>query len=235
MEWLGMHGALVWIPLGHSPDVDLIAELDGRLLRVQVKTTTMRVVTPDGHARWSLSIATNGGNQSWTGLYKTLDPSAVDYVFALAGDGRRWFIPAPALEATRAISLGGPKYSEFEIQPGTPIMRLIYGGHEGGSRIDADRTGECPSGQRERTVNAPATPTQVRILPPPSSPPAPVIDPPGPTSRARAPITTGRTRIWGKRRITIPLAPFGASGLRIGDALRADSVGEGRLVLTKID
>ena len=29
MEWLRSKGALVWIPLGHSPDVDLMAELDG--------------------------------------------------------------------------------------------------------------------------------------------------------------------------------------------------------------
>jgi hypothetical protein len=26
MEWLASKGALVWIPVGHSPDVDLLAE-----------------------------------------------------------------------------------------------------------------------------------------------------------------------------------------------------------------
>src|SRR5437660_402443 len=40
MEWLGSVGAYVAIPIGHSPDWDVIAELAGRLLRVQVKTST---------------------------------------------------------------------------------------------------------------------------------------------------------------------------------------------------
>ena len=38
MQWLASQGASVALPVGHSPDWDLIAELDGRLLRVQVKT-----------------------------------------------------------------------------------------------------------------------------------------------------------------------------------------------------
>lgn len=40
MEWFAAQGALVWTPLGHSRDADLIAEFDGKLLRVQVKTST---------------------------------------------------------------------------------------------------------------------------------------------------------------------------------------------------
>ena len=40
IEWLTRQGAIVCVPLGHSPDIDLIADYDGRLVRVQVKTTT---------------------------------------------------------------------------------------------------------------------------------------------------------------------------------------------------
>jgi hypothetical protein len=40
MEWLGSRGYAIYLPVGHSPDCDLIAERDGSLLRVQVKTTT---------------------------------------------------------------------------------------------------------------------------------------------------------------------------------------------------
>ncbi len=39
IEWLTRQGATVSAPLGHSPDYDMIAEIDGRLLRVQVKTS----------------------------------------------------------------------------------------------------------------------------------------------------------------------------------------------------
>jgi hypothetical protein len=100
MEWLASKGALVWIPLGHSPDVDLMADLDGRLIRIQVKTSTYKVETPNGHPRWQVSIATSGGNQSWSGAAKEFDASRVEHLFVLVGDGRRWFIPADVIEGT---------------------------------------------------------------------------------------------------------------------------------------
>jgi PD-(D/E)XK endonuclease len=118
MAWLAGQGAKLAIPVGHSPDWDLIAELGGRLLRVQVKTCTCWV-----KERWSVSLCTRGGNQSWSGLVKRLDASRCDFVFVLAGDGRRWFIPAAALGGGTGIQLGGPKYAEFEVQRGDPIPR----------------------------------------------------------------------------------------------------------------
>jgi hypothetical protein len=120
IEWLASVGATVLIPLGHSPDFDLVADAAGRLLRIQVKCSTHRRTTPSGHSRAVVALATYGGNRSWNGITKRLDASRFDYLFVLAGDGRRWFIPSTALEAGNAISLGGPKYSEFEIEPGRP-------------------------------------------------------------------------------------------------------------------
>jgi len=116
MYWLAGIGAAVAIPLGHSPDWDLIAEIDGRLLRVQVKTSTCW-----HKKRWFVSVCTRGGNQSWNGIVKRLDPSRCDYLFVLAGDGRRWFIPSQAVGGGTAIQLGGPKYADFEVERGDPI------------------------------------------------------------------------------------------------------------------
>ena len=87
IEWLTRQGATVSVPLGHSPDYDLIAELEGRLLRVQVKTSTQTASTPDGHRRCPVMIATNGGNQSWTGTTKRFDPTKVEALFVVLGDG----------------------------------------------------------------------------------------------------------------------------------------------------
>ena len=167
VDWLTRIGATVFLPLGHSPDVDLIAELAGALLRVQVKTSTQITHTPDGHLRFVVSLATNGGNQSWNKRTKLLDPARVDYLFALTSEGRRWLIPSSALEARNALTLGGPKYSEYEIDATRPIRPIVYAI---GSPLDSAPTeGEYPSGQRMATVNRPAQPSQVRILPPPSS------------------------------------------------------------------
>lgn len=116
LYWLVAQGAHVSIPFGHSPHYDLIADFGGRLARVQVKTSTCRY-----KGRWSVTVCTRGGNQSWSGLVKTLDLDQFDYLFVLVADGRQWFIPADRVEGGSGIHLGGPKYSEFEVDRGDPI------------------------------------------------------------------------------------------------------------------
>jgi Holliday junction resolvase-like predicted endonuclease len=117
MEWLGSQGFNVWIPVGHSPDSDLIAEdADERLLRVQVKTTTLKV-----RERWAASVCTRGGNRSWNGIVKRFSATRCDWLFVLVGDGRRWFIPAKSVDGGTRLLLGGPKYSRFEIDSGRPL------------------------------------------------------------------------------------------------------------------
>jgi hypothetical protein len=168
IEWLTSKGALVWLPIGHSPDVDLIAEVEERLLRVQVKTSTLTNAISGGEVRWNVSIATNGGNRSWGGTTKRFDPKRVDYLFVLVGDGRRWFMPADCVEANNEVALGGAKYSEFEVEGGVPFEGLVYPDRNP-NRIRHPILGECQSGQMDVTVNHTAMPTQVRILPPPSN------------------------------------------------------------------
>jgi bifunctional DNA-binding transcriptional regulator/antitoxin component of YhaV-PrlF toxin-antitoxin module len=204
MEWLASGGARLFVPVGHSPDIDLIAELEGRLIRIEVKTSTHR-----RGDRWGVLISTRGGNRSWTGVVKHFDPSRCDYLFVHVGDGRRWFIPTNALECTSQLTLGGQRYSEFEVEAGRPLTPP--------SLKSGIAQGECPSGQREHAVNVPAMPTQVRILPPPS---------PGPSREAV---------IWPKRRLTIPAAPFKHSGFSVGQRLCAFSDGPGRIVLERIE
>ena len=43
----------------------------------------------------------------------------------------------------------------------------------------------------------------------------------------------GRTRISGKNQVTIPLDALTAAGLKIGDRLRADVSGPGRITLVR--
>jgi hypothetical protein len=110
IAWLTRAGFGVWVPLGHSPDADLIAQEGGRLFRVQVKTSTAW-----RNDRYEISLATKGGNRSWSGCVKTIDAERYEYLFVLVADGRQWFIPAAAIEAKTMILLGGPKYAAFEV------------------------------------------------------------------------------------------------------------------------
>ena len=119
MEWFASKGALVCLPVGHSPDFDFVAVMEERLLRVQVKTCVAF-----HNNRWPVSVCTRGGNQSWNGLVKRFESSRCDYLFAVVGNGRRWCIPSTALEGGTRIHLGGPKYAGFEVEPGQPLPSI---------------------------------------------------------------------------------------------------------------
>jgi hypothetical protein len=120
MCWLAGQGATVFIPVGHSPDVDLIADFGETLVRVQVKTATHH-----RRGRWETRISTMGGNQSWNGLVKRFDHSRCDRLFVHVGDGRRWYIPAHAVDGGSGLLLGGPKYAQFEVEPGAPLPARV--------------------------------------------------------------------------------------------------------------
>lgn len=116
--WLAQ-AYLVAVPLGSSSDYDLLAEIRGKIARVQVKTT--RVFHKN---RWVVSLATRGGNQSWSGLVKRFSSTRCDYLYAHTACGRRWFIPSKAVEGGNAILLGGPKYQAYEVDEGSPLTVL---------------------------------------------------------------------------------------------------------------
>jgi hypothetical protein len=114
--WLMQQGYGVWIPFGHSPDSDLLAQRENKLFRIQVKTSTCRKKD-----RWVVATCTRGGNRSWNGVIKRLEVARFDYLFVVVGDWRCWFIPAPVVDGRSGITLGGPKYSEFEVNPPEPL------------------------------------------------------------------------------------------------------------------
>ncbi len=234
IDWLTRQGATVWTPLGHSPDADLIADFDGSLVRVQVKTSTHRTQTPNGHDRWTVALATNGGNQSWSRLAKTFDASRSDAVFVLTGGGRRWFLPATELESGLSISLGGGKYSEFEVDSADAIDRLVYAACE--PPLDSDHSpGEYPSGQRMRAVNPWAQAFAG------SNPASPILAEQssannGDTTRSERMLgRAGQVIVRPKRQTTIPKRPFLEAGLAVNDRLRVRADGVGRVIFERID
>ena len=129
MSWYVGEGHDVYVPLGHSPDADFIADDGERLIRVQVKTS--------GHldkGRWCVAVCTRGGNQSWNRVVKRFSATRCDELLVVTVNGRRWRIPASAVEATTTMCLGGPKYAEFEVDAGPPLI---------GSRVP--ETLRCPT------------------------------------------------------------------------------------------
>ena len=232
LEWLTGQGATVFLPFGHSRDVDLVAEYEGRLLRVQVKTTVLATRTPNGHERYSVTVATLGGNRSWSGRVKTLDASKIDVLFVLAGDGRRWLIPAWAINAGRGLSLGGDRYSEFEISPRRTLNECVYGPSEQPVQSDVGR-GSVGVWRAERDCKfrALALSEFESHLPHQSlSGDLPTASP----TLERGGRNTGVTRVSSKHQVTIPRGPFSVADLDVGDRIRVDALGPGELILRRI-
>jgi PD-(D/E)XK endonuclease len=211
MEWLASQGAHLYIPVGHSPEVDLIADFGGRPLKIQVKTSIS-----EERGRYRVHVCTMGGNQSWNGLVKLLDPGRYDFLFVLVSDGRRWFIPSHAVGGRRGILLGGPKYSEFQVDTS-----------DGNGLLDAPSRIDSPPGELRRRRTGPVCKTGgLRLSGFESHLPHPA---------AKRPYTPGtRTTISPQHKITIPITPFRGAGLRVGDRLSAEAAGPGRVVLTRI-
>ena len=222
MDWLAGRGARIYVPVGHSPDVDLVAVIDKLVLRVEVKTSTHR-----RDDRWVVVISTRGGNQSWTGLVKYFDRDRCDYLFVHVGDGRRWFIPTGALDCTSSLCLGGPKYAEFEIESGRPLQQT-----SSDRGLESPRSlGEYRSGQTGCAVNA------VALSFGGSNPPSPIpsVRRIKPTNYERAPGRRGEAVINQKRRITIPQRPFFEAGFANGGRVRVRAEGPGRIAIEQIE
>jgi hypothetical protein len=116
MEWLDSRGHPIYVPIGHAPDCDLVTEIDGVLVGVQVKTSTF-----SRRGRFEVALSTTGGNQTWTGIVKRFSSERCDWLFVLVGDGRRWFIPSAAVAGSSKLLLGGPKYAAYEVESGRPL------------------------------------------------------------------------------------------------------------------
>ncbi len=93
-------GHTVSIPLTDSQAYDLLVD-DGRIKRVQVKTTTEKNV----YGRYQVELRTLGGNQSYH-TQKKFDSSAVDLVFIVTEEGTKYLIPVNRIKARSRMSLG---------------------------------------------------------------------------------------------------------------------------------
>ncbi len=102
-------GFTVSIPLTDSQPYDLVVDIDGRLCRVQVKTTKYR--GRSGKAYY-ISLPVKGGNRTGTGKIKAFDKSAVDYVFIFTEDGSQYLIPSSVCGNTVRL---WHKYDKFRL------------------------------------------------------------------------------------------------------------------------
>ena len=94
-------GYRISIPFTENQKYDLICEKDGKLNRVQIKTTKQI----SKYGIYAANLRTLGGNQSYHTVKKR-EIGDYDLLYVLTDNNTSYLIPDEAITATNTISLG---------------------------------------------------------------------------------------------------------------------------------
>lgn len=95
-------GHSVSIPMSDCQRYDLIVDDGSVLSRVEVKTSANKSTEKS----YCVQLATSGGNQSWSGVSKTISTEDCDLVFVATIDGRGFVFKASEVEGKTTITVG---------------------------------------------------------------------------------------------------------------------------------
>lgn len=109
IDYFTSHQIPIALPMNDTQKYDLIADFNGGLQRISVKTSRNRTE----YGTYSVGLRNTGGS---SGNIKTrpFDKNTCDYIFILTGDDKLYLIPASIIDATNSISVG-KKYTEYEV------------------------------------------------------------------------------------------------------------------------
>ena len=109
IEYFTSHNMPVAIPLNDTQKYDLIVDFDGKLQRIQVKTSR--------YAKTKTSyevLLKNCGGTSKSYTPRLFDNTSCNYLFIVTGNDKIYLIPSKDVTATNSIVVGN-KYSEYEV------------------------------------------------------------------------------------------------------------------------
>lgn len=109
IDYFTSHQIPIALPMNDTQKYDLIADFNGGLQRISVKTSRNRTE----YGTYSVNLRNTGGS---SGNFKTrpFDNSTCDYIFILTGEDKLYLIPSNIIDATNSISVG-KKYTEYEV------------------------------------------------------------------------------------------------------------------------
>ena len=109
IDFFTSHQTPIALPMNDTQKYDLIADFNGGLQRISVKTSRNRTE----YGTYSVNLRNTGGS---SGNFKTrpFDKNSCDYIFILTGNDKIYLIPSRIIDATNAITVG-KKYTEYEV------------------------------------------------------------------------------------------------------------------------
>lgn len=110
IEYFTSHSIPVAIPLNDTQKYDLVADFNGKLQRVSVKTSR---ATENGKS-FAVQLRNTGGS---SGKNKTrlFSNDSCDYLFVYTINEECYLIPSNIIEASSAINVG-PKYYDYLVK-----------------------------------------------------------------------------------------------------------------------
>lgn len=104
------HQIPVAIPLNDTQKYDLIADFDGKLQRISVKTSKY---TETNGASYQVQLKNSGG-AGGKGVIRNFDNTSCDYVFIYTVDEKIYLIPSKEITSKSSITVG-IKYQEYTV------------------------------------------------------------------------------------------------------------------------
>ena len=109
IDYFTSHEITVCIPLNDTQKYDLVADFNGGLQRISVKTSRFE----GRHGGYEVLLKNCGGS-SGKSKVRYFDNSTCDYIFVLTGDDKLYLIPSSGIESKNSIVIGN-KYAEYEV------------------------------------------------------------------------------------------------------------------------
>ena len=111
IEYFTSQGITVAIPLNDTQPYDLVADIDGKLVKISVKTGR----STKNQKTYSVQLRNTGGGRK-NGLRQVLfDNSTCDYLFIYTIDEGLYLIPAKDIEVTSAITVGTAETEKYRV------------------------------------------------------------------------------------------------------------------------
>ena len=113
IEYFTSHSIPVAIPLNDTQKYDLIADFNGKLQRISIKTSK---ATKNGTS-FEVQLRNTGGS-SGVSKVRPFDNNSCDYVFIYTADEKLYLIPAQNINSTNSIVVGN-KWTEYIVKSKT--------------------------------------------------------------------------------------------------------------------
>lgn len=110
IQYFTSHQMTVCLPLNDTQKYDLVADINGSLQRISVKTSKNK----KNSTSYEVGLRNIGG-ASGKSIVRKFNNKDCDYIFVLIGDNRTYLIPSNVVHNSNCIVVGGFAYSEYEV------------------------------------------------------------------------------------------------------------------------